>query len=103
MTRTPQNSDTPAASKAKPAPKSKSKSKPEPRRGSPHPLPSKLQLLVSRLRHKNGATLAELATATGWQVHSVRGALAGSLKKKGHVITSGKVDGARRYYIGTPS
>ena len=48
----------------------------------------------------DGASLAELIAATGWQAHSVRGALAGSLKKKGHVILSEKSDGQRRYRIG---
>ena len=36
---------------------------------------------------------------TGWQSHSVRGAMAGSLKKKGHIVTSAKVDGKRRYKL----
>jgi hypothetical protein len=35
--------------------------------------------------------------ATGWQAHSVRGAIAGALKKRGLTITSTKVDGVRRY------
>jgi Protein of unknown function (DUF3489) len=54
--------------------------------------PSKLDLMVSLLMRPEGASLAELATATGWQTHSVRGALAGSLKKKGHRIVSQKSD-----------
>ncbi|MCB1372019.1 MAG: DUF3489 domain-containing protein, partial [Rhodobacteraceae bacterium] len=32
--------------------------------------------------------------------HSVRGAMAGALKKKGHVISSEKQEGVRRYRIG---
>ncbi|MCB1498644.1 MAG: DUF3489 domain-containing protein [Bauldia sp.] len=51
------------------------------------------------LRRPNGATLADLVTATGWQAHSVRGALAGSLKKKGYIIISEKTDSVRRYRI----
>jgi hypothetical protein len=35
--------------------------------------------------------------ATGWQAHSVRGALAGSLKKKGILVESAKTDGRRVY------
>lgn len=61
---------------------------------------SKLDLIVSQLTQPGGASLAELVTATGWQAHSVRGALAGSLKKKGHAIVSEKVDGERRYRVG---
>jgi hypothetical protein len=60
---------------------------------------SKLDTLVALLRRTSGATIAELASATGWQNHSVRGALAGTLKKKGHTIASEVVDGVRRYRI----
>ena len=52
------------------------------------------------LSRPEGASLAELALATGWQAHSVRGALAGNLKRKGCTIRSEKVDGERRYRIG---
>jgi hypothetical protein len=60
---------------------------------------SKLDTLVALLRSPNGASIDELATATAWQKHSVRGALAGTLKKKGHVISSDVIDGVRRYRI----
>lgn len=59
--------------------------------------PSKLDQLAKLLARKNGASIAEMMQATGWQQHSVRGALAGSLKKRGLLITSEKVDGTRRY------
>lgn len=62
--------------------------------------PSKLDRLVTLLTRPEGACLAELTAATGWQTHSVRGALAGSLKKKGHVVLSEKIDGTRRYRVG---
>ena len=61
---------------------------------------TKLDLLLARLRKPGGATIDELMKATGWQSHSVRGAMAGSLKKKGHLVTSAKVDGQRRYKLG---
>lgn len=64
---------------------------------------SKLDLIVGQLIRPEGASLAELVAATGWQAHSVRGALAGTLKKKGHAISSAKVDGERRYRIGAPA
>jgi hypothetical protein len=60
---------------------------------------SKLDTLVTLLRQPNGASIDELATATAWQKHSVRGALAGTLKKKGHAISSEVVQGVRRYRI----
>ena len=62
--------------------------------------PTKLDRIIALLRQENGASLAELCTTTGWQAHSVRGAIAGALKKKGHVITSEKINGVRRYHIG---
>jgi hypothetical protein len=43
---------------------------------------SKLGILVEHLRRPNGATLAELVDATGWQSHSVRGAISGTIKRK---------------------
>lgn len=60
----------------------------------------KLGMLVGLLRREAGATLADMSAATGWQAHAVRGALAGSLKKKlGLPITSEKADGGRVYRI----
>jgi hypothetical protein len=51
------------------------------------------------LSRQDGAAIDELMATTGWQAHSVRGALAGSLRQKGHVIDSQKVDGRRVYRI----
>lgn len=62
---------------------------------------SKGSTIVSLLKLKGGATIAELMKATGWQAHSVRGFLSGALKKKaGMTIASEKGDdGERRYRI----
>lgn len=60
---------------------------------------SKLDTLEKMLKRKNGASIAEMTKATGWQQHSVRGALAGAMKKRGHAIASEIVDGTRRYQI----
>ena len=60
---------------------------------------SKLETLITLLGRPTGSTIQELAAATSWQTHSVRGAIAGTLKKKGHTITSEIVDGVRRYRI----
>ena len=59
--------------------------------------PSKLDRMEVLLRRANGATIADMVKATGWQKHSVRGAMAGALKKRGFTTTSEKVDGVRRY------
>lgn len=63
---------------------------------------SKIGIMTDLLGRPGGATLDELVQATGWQAHSVRGALAGALKKKGHSITSEKQDGVRRYRTEAP-
>ena len=62
---------------------------------------SKLDTLEKLLKRKNGASIVDMTKATGWQQHSVRGALAGAVRKRGHNITSDKVDGTRRYRIET--
>jgi hypothetical protein len=59
--------------------------------------PSRLDQLEQLLARENGASIAEMIETTGWQQHSVRGALAGALKKRGLAITSEKIDGTRRY------
>jgi DNA-binding IclR family transcriptional regulator len=57
--------------------------------------------VLDLLRRPDGATLAELMKATGWQAHSVRGFLSGTVNKKlGLAVTSAKAeDGARTYSI----
>lgn len=51
------------------------------------------------LRAPNGATIEEVMSATGWLSHTVRGAIAGALKKKlGLKVTSEKVKGRGRVY-----
>ena len=40
------------------------------------------------MRRKDGATLAEIMQATGWQAHTVRGFMAGTLKKMGLTVES---------------
>jgi Protein of unknown function (DUF3489) len=60
---------------------------------------TKLALLLELLQRKGGATIAEVTKATGWQAHSVRGAISGALKKKlGLAVASDKVEGRGRVY-----
>ena len=65
---------------------------------------TKQALLIDLLTRKKGATIDEAVAATGWQPHSVRGAISGTLKKKlGLAVTSEKPgDGPRRYRIVAP-
>lgn len=62
---------------------------------------SKIEKVITLLRRPECVTLAELVAATGWQPHTTRAALTG-LRKKGHNITSEKVDGVRRYRADSP-
>ena len=55
--------------------------------------------LIAMLTDKAGATVEEIAKAFGWRVHTVRGAIAGALKKRlGLDVTSEKVEGRGRVY-----
>ena len=68
--------------------------------GRPNP-DSKQDRVVALLQQPRGATLDVLVNATGWQKHSVRGFLAGTVRKKLKLpLISEKVDGIRTYRIG---
>ncbi len=55
---------------------------------------SKQARLIEMLKRREGASIEEIASAFDWQPHTVRGAIAGALKKKlGLEVTSTKVDG----------
>jgi len=64
---------------------------------------TKQQTCIDLLGRREGATIEELQEATGWQKHSVRGFLAGAVRKKlGLTLISEKLDaGPRRYRIQT--
>ena len=60
---------------------------------------TKQATLIAMLRATDGATIEEIMAATGWQSHTVRGAMAGALKKKlGLEVTSEKVEDRGRVY-----
>lgn len=60
---------------------------------------SKQAQLIAMLKRSEGATIEEIVATFGWQAHTVRGAIAGALKKKlGLDVTSEKVDGRGRVY-----
>ena len=62
---------------------------------------TKAAKIAALLQRNTGATLAELVTATGWQEHSIRGFMSGTLKKKqGIEVRSTREEGKpRRYFI----
>ena len=56
--------------------------------------------IVSMLQRQNGASIAELMKATGWQAHSVRGFISGTLKRKqGLAVNSVAEEGKDRRYV----
>jgi hypothetical protein len=59
---------------------------------------SKTAQVVAMLQRKNGATLAEIMEKMGWQKHTVRGFMAGAMKKAGYQVESFKPEGGERTY-----
>ncbi|MFZ6848129.1 DUF3489 domain-containing protein [Undibacterium sp. RuRC25W] len=60
---------------------------------------SKQAQVIAMLKRPEGATIAQICAATGWQAHTVRGTFAGTFKKKlGLEITSSKQQGSERIY-----
>lgn len=71
---------------------------PEPKARTPR-TGTKQAKLIEMLSTDGGATIDEIVEATGWKPHTVRGAIAGTLKKKlGLEVTSEKVEGRGRVY-----
>jgi Protein of unknown function (DUF3489) len=61
---------------------------------------SKQSRVVAMLQSPSGATIAAMMKVTGWQQHSVRGFLAGVVRKRLKLkLGSKKVDGNRVYQI----
>ncbi|WP_244484465.1 DUF3489 domain-containing protein [Mesorhizobium sp. Root552] len=65
--------------------------------------PTKADLILKKLKSAKGATIEAMMEATGWQAHSVRGFLSGTVKKKLCLVVTSEIgkDGVRRYRIGT--
>jgi hypothetical protein len=62
---------------------------------------TKLAAIVEAMRHPGGATIAQMMAGTGWQAHTVRGAISGMVRKRlGYeVVTEKGTDGQRTYRI----
>jgi Protein of unknown function (DUF3489) len=83
--------------------KSRPAKTPRPLTASPqrpkHRADTKQAEMIALLHRAKGATLDELVNATGWQAHTVRGAMAGALKKRhGLTIVSEKIETRGRVY-----
>ena len=86
------------ASGAAPAPDTATETDPAPKARTPRE-GTKQAALIAMLRAPEGATIDEIATALEWAGHTVRGAMAGALKKKlGLTVTSEKVADRGRIY-----
>jgi len=65
---------------------------------------SKQDAVIAMLRRPEGATVDEVASATGWQRHTVRGVFSGTLKKRlGLSVASAKEERGRVYRIAEPA
>ena len=62
---------------------------------------TKLATIIDAMRHPGGATIAQMMAGTGWQAHTVRGAISGMVRKRlGYeVVTEKGADGQRAYRI----
>lgn len=88
-----------ATKKTTPAKKAPKAKKPAKARESAGPREgSKTAQVVAMLQRKNGATLAEIMDKMGWQKHTVRGFMAGPMKKAGFTVESFKPEGGERTY-----
>ena len=73
---------------------------PEPKENLAGKPASKQDEVIAMLRRPEGVTVNEVASATGWQRHTVRGVFSGTLKKKlGLSLPSAKEERGRVYRI----
>ena len=87
------------ATPPKKAPKTPSKAtKPAKREAGAPREDSKKARVIVMLQRRSGATLPEIMEDMGWQAHTVRGFMAGTLKNSGYQIESFKPEGGERTY-----
>jgi hypothetical protein len=101
MTKPKTKPKTASRSTARKTGKPASRKRPAPASSKPAAGPdTKHARIIAMLRTPAGATIASLVTATQWQQHSVRGFLAGVVRKKlGLNLVSEQTDKGRVYRI----
>jgi hypothetical protein len=101
MTKPKSTTKTTTRSASRTSSKSKSRKRPAPASSKPAARPgTKHDRIITMLRAPAGATIASLVIATEWQQHSVRGFLAGIIRKKlGLNLVSEQTDKGRVYRI----
>lgn len=70
--------------------------KPEPEAAAPRE--SKAAQVVAMLQRSEGASINEIMRKMGWQKHTVRGFMAGTMRKAGYTVESFKPEGGERSY-----
>jgi len=85
------------AKKAPTTPKAKTPKPAKRESGAPRE-GSKTAQVLAMLQRKNGATLSEIMEKMGWLKHTVRGFMAGAMKKAGYEVESFKPEGGERTY-----
>ncbi len=62
--------------------------------------PTRAETLIALMRKEGGATAKALAEAVGWQLHSVRGFISGTLKKRTDLeVVAARAEGGTRYSV----
>ena len=76
-----------------------------PEQSAPSSRCTKADIVLSLLQTEQGASIASLMGATGWQAHSVRGFLSAVVRKKRslNLVSEVSADGQRRYRIDASS
>jgi hypothetical protein len=54
--------------------------------------------VIALMQRKDGVSISELMQSMGWQRHTVRGFMAGAMKKAGYTVESFKPEGGERSY-----
>lgn len=60
---------------------------------------TKADTIIELVSLKDGATLRDLIAATEWQAHTLRGYIAGTLRKRGHNIVAKRIKGEETRYV----